>query len=200
MKEQIVIHEKDNVAVRLAPLEDVPAGHKVALCDIPAGGVVVKYGHPIGRATHPIRAGAWVHTHNLSTALRSDGAYEYHPIPCELPPREPAQFMGFVRPDGRVGVRNEVWILPTVGCVGRVAERLAQQARAYLHGSVTNVLAFPTPTAARSWAAIRRTPAGRWRRWPAIPTRAACWCWGWAARTAASRRSAVAWRMWTKAA
>ena len=187
MKEQIVIHEKDNVAVRLAPLGDVPAGHKVALCDIPAGGAVVKYGHPIGRATHPIRAGAWVHTHNLSTALRSDGAYEYHPIPCELPPREPAQFMGFVRPDGRVGVRNEVWILPTVGCVGRVAERLAQQARAYLHGSVTNVLAFPHPY-------------GCSPRWSTIPTRAACWCWDWAARTAASRRSAAAWRMWTKTA
>ncbi|MDY4518822.1 MAG: altronate dehydratase family protein [Candidatus Spyradocola sp.] len=145
MKEQIVIHEKDNVAVRLTPLGDIPAGHKVALCDIPAGGAVIKYGHPIGRATRPIRAGEWVHTHNLSTALRSDGAYEYHPIQCELPPREPAQFLGFVRPDGRVGVRNEVWILPTVGCVGRVAERLAQQARGLLHGSATNVLAFPHP-------------------------------------------------------
>lgn len=145
MKEQIIIHEKDNVAVRLVPQGDIPAGHKVALHDIPAGGAVIKYGHPIGRATRPIRAGEWVHTHNLSTALRSDGAYEYHPVPCELPPRAPAQFQGFARPDGRVGVRNEVWILPTVGCVGRVAERLAQQARGLLHGSVTNVLAFPHP-------------------------------------------------------
>lgn len=145
MREQIVIHERDNVAVRLTPLRDIPAGHKVALTDIPEGDAVIKYGHPIGRATRNIRTGEWVHTHNLSTALRSDGIYEYHPIPCALPSRQTAQFMGFIRPDGRVGVRNEIWILPTVGCVGRVAERLAQQARAYLHGSVSNVLAFPHP-------------------------------------------------------
>lgn len=94
MREQIVIHERDNVAVRLTPLRDIPAGHKVALTDIPEGGAVIKYGHPIGRATRNIRMGEWVHTHNLSTALRSDEIYEYHPIPCALPSRQTAQFMG----------------------------------------------------------------------------------------------------------
>lgn len=145
MREQIVIHEKDNVAVRLLPLGDIPAGHKIARCPIAAGEAVIKYGHRIGYAKCDIAAGEWVHTHNLETSLQEEESYVYRPVDCALEEVPQRTFSGFVRADGRVGVRNEIWILPTVGCVSRVAEKLAQQASAYLHGSVNAVLAFPHP-------------------------------------------------------
>ena len=86
-----------------------------------------------------------MHTHNLRSALRVHEEYVYHPAECALPGRAPRTFRGFVRADGRVGIRNEIWILPTVGCVGKAAQSLARQTREYLHGSVTDVLAFEHP-------------------------------------------------------
>ena len=86
-----------------------------------------------------------MHTHNLRSALRVHEEYVYHPAECALPGRAPRTFWGFVRADGRVGIRNEIWILPTVGCVGKAAQSLARQTREYLHGSVTDVLAFEHP-------------------------------------------------------
>ena len=145
MKEKLKIHPRDNVAVCLKAQGEIPAGHKMALCDIPEGGEVIKYGCRIGLARCNIHKGEWVHTHNLRSALRVHEEYVYHPAECALPGRAPRTFRGFVRADGRVGIRNEIWILPTVGCVGKVAQSLTQQAREYLHGSVTDVLAFEHP-------------------------------------------------------
>lgn len=143
MSRLIRINPRDNVAVALEPLksgesalgvtlrEDIPAGHKFALCDIAENENVVKYGFPIGHATQPIPAGSWVHTHNVKTNLSGLLEYSYHPHPCAMPVDRKATFEGYVREDGRVGIRNEVWIVNTVGCVNGTAktlERMAQEA------------------------------------------------------------------------
>ena len=133
--------------------EEIPAGHKMAVCDIPAGGEVIKYGYRIGNAKEDIPAGAWIHTHNVGTALGDLLEYSYEPVEdaeagsamTENPGVEDVTFMGFNRPDGKVGVRNEIWIIPTVGCVNNVATAIARQANAYVRGSVEEVIAFPHP-------------------------------------------------------
>ena len=142
-------------------LEEIPAGHKMAICDIPPGGEVIKYGYRIGNAKEEIKAGAWIHTHNLKTALGDLLEYSYEPVTGEkdFPAQGKAAglengeaqkdahmtFMGFKRPDGKVGVRNEIWVIPTVGCVNNVAQAIAKQANAFLKGSVEEVIAFPHP-------------------------------------------------------
>lgn len=125
--------------------EEIPAGHKMAVCDIPAGGEVIKYGYRIGNAKEEIPAGAWIHTHNVGTALGDLLEYSYEPVTVEENVTEDATFMGFNRPDGKVGVRNEIWIIPTVGCVNNVATAIARQAGTFVKGSVEDVIAFPHP-------------------------------------------------------
>ncbi|MBR7033852.1 MAG: altronate dehydratase [Clostridia bacterium] len=151
------INEKDNVAVALSPLkageerlgvvlkDDIKRGHKFALRAIAEGENVIKYGSPIGRATAPIAPGEWIHTHNVKTNL--DGVLEYEYEPAAIPPVEGrrATFRGFRRKDGRVGVRNEVWIIPTVGCVNEVAEAVAAKAQGFIRGSLGAVCAFTHP-------------------------------------------------------
>jgi len=138
--------------------ESIPAGHKVALCDIPAGADVLKYGQPIGRAAKAIRRGEWVHSHNLVTKLETGAAYTYQPIlPAEDPhsPKGRTQgsplqedilyFSGYERGDGRAGVRNEIWVLPTVGCVNKTAERLCAEANRLYGGGCDGFFAYPHP-------------------------------------------------------
>ena len=142
MSGYIRIHPDDNVAVALEKLnkgqeilgvtlrEDIPAGHKFALEDIGQGRNIVKYAFPIGHATCDIPAGSWVHTHNVKTNLSGMLEYAYHPHPCALPRDREATFMGYRRSSGKVGIRNEVWIINTVGCVNatsKTLERLAQE-------------------------------------------------------------------------
>ncbi len=161
MQKALRITSRDNVAVALAPLKagetvqvdgaqvtlttDVPAGHKFALRDIAAGEPVVKYGFPIGEATCAIPAGSHVHVHNVHTLLSGELSYTHHPHVSELAPQEPATFMGYPRRDGRVGVRNELWIIPTVGCVNDVARALERRAQALVGDGVEGVHAFPHP-------------------------------------------------------
>ncbi len=116
------IHKLDNVDIHL---DD---GHKYALRDIRAGEAIIKYGYPIGRATVDIPAGAHVHSHNLATALAGEIAYEYAPQLTPLAPiATDAVFMGYRRENGDVGIRNDVWIVNTVGCVNEIARRLANK-------------------------------------------------------------------------
>lgn len=138
----LVINPSDSVAVAIErikegealevgassiiALEDVERGHKIAIKDIKKGENVIKYGFPIGHATKDIRAGEWVHTHNLKTNLGEILEYEYHPQKIESRyERCDRTFMGYRRKDGKVGVRNEIWIIPTVSCVNRNAELIA---------------------------------------------------------------------------
>ena len=124
MKKDEVV-EVGNIVVKLK--EDVPAGHKILLKDTPAGKDILKYGYPIGHAAIDLEAGQWVNEHNLKTNLKGTLSYEYHPVNEELSiPLEDKTFKGFVRKNGEVGIRNEVWIVPTVGCVNGIAERLAE--------------------------------------------------------------------------
>lgn len=156
------IHATDDVAVAVGPIsagtdldvagqhvvaaEDIPAGHKIALHDIAEGESVAKYGFPIGRATQNIAAGAWIHSHNLATRLSGAVDYQYNPAPpgkSEAPVMP--TFMGYKRQDGRVGTRNEVWIVNTVGCVNHAAERIAKLAGDKFGGKVDGVYAFSHP-------------------------------------------------------
>ena len=132
-------------AGEVTPLVDIPMGHKVALRDIKKDEPVIKYGFPIGSATEDIPRGGHVHSHNLHTLLSGAHDYEYHPTHPKLEAREPVTFMGYPRKVGRPGIRNELWIIPTVGCVNDIAKALAEKAQKFVGGSIEGVYAFPHP-------------------------------------------------------
>lgn len=118
--------ELDGKSITL--LQDTPAGHKVAINDIAAGENVIKYGYPIGHALKDLKAGEWVNEDNLKTNLSGVLEYTYSPVDEKLTiPVENRTFKGYVRKNGEVGVRNEIWIVPTVGCVNGIAEKLAER-------------------------------------------------------------------------
>ncbi len=161
MQDIIKIHQNDNVAVALKPVakgtilsvggtevttaEDIPQGHKFAIKPIQAGEAVVKYGFRIGNAKEDISVGAWIHTHNVKTALGDLLEYSYNPVGTKLKETEHVTFDGYKRPNGKVGVRNEVWIIPTVGCVNDIAKALERQAKFLAVGSVENIISFTHP-------------------------------------------------------
>lgn len=115
------INEKDNVSVNLE------TGHKIALCDIEAGTDIIKYGYPIGVASDNIKEGEWVHSHNMKTKLGDILSYEYDPDFTELSPEEPFVINAFIRENGDIGIRNDIWIIPTVGCVNSTAKKLSEK-------------------------------------------------------------------------
>ena len=140
------INPADSVVVCLAPKklgdvievdgkqitvnQDTPAGHKILIVDVHQGENIIKYGYPIGHARQDLKAGDWVNENNLKTNLSGTLEYTYQPVDEPLTIKnENRTFMGYVRKNGDVGVRNEIWIVPTVGCVNGIAERLAQQLR-----------------------------------------------------------------------
>ena len=142
MEKQIKIHENDNVAVMLSGELN---GHKVALRDIKKGENIIKYGFPIGHATEDIKKGEHVHTHNVKTNLSGILEYKYEPNLKEKTEGKKAEFMGFVRKDGSVGIRNEIWIVNTVGCINRTAERLARLANEKFAGKTDGIFTFVHP-------------------------------------------------------
>ena len=127
---QLKIHPLDNVAV------DIETGHKEALVDIPEGANVVKYGFPIGHATKAIKKGERVHTDNLKTNLGEKLTYTYEPVSYELPKVPEYTINAYVRENGEIGIRNDIWIINTVGCVNKIAEKLS---------SLTGALCFTHP-------------------------------------------------------
>ena len=137
----VIINEKDNVGVALDGMENIPAGHKYALRDIATGEYVVKYGEIIGRATAEIKKGEWVHTHNVKSHLDENVAYRYE-FNAEKFPKTKATFKGFKREKGRAGIRNEIYIIPTVGCVNNVCMRLAKEAQKLVTGSIDGIYAL----------------------------------------------------------
>lgn len=125
----MIISELDNVEVLLQEENGIPAGHKRALHDIAEGENIIKYGNPIGHATRPISKGEWVNEHNVATNLTGVEGYTYTPkvdksISSESDPHESVCFVGYPRKKG-TGIRNDIWIIPTVGCVASLAQRLA---------------------------------------------------------------------------
>ena len=157
MPDFVKIHPLDNVAVALhavpagtvfagiAAQTDIPQGHKMALCPIGEGENVCKYGFAIGHATQTVQPGQWVHTHNMATNLSGEEEYTYQPELTWPEPAAPATFRGFRRKDGKVGIRNEIWILPTVGCVNDVAKALVKENQHLVAGSVEGLYAFTHP-------------------------------------------------------
>ena len=161
MKSFIKINPSDNVAVALVPLskgtviklddttltltEDIMQGHKFSLNNLKPGDSIIKYGNPIGHATAEIPAGSWIHTHNLKTGLGDLLTYTYNKNVSDLPHKEPKFFQGYRRKDGRVGVRNEIWIIPTVGCVNNVVTAIERNSQKYITDQIDSICAFPHP-------------------------------------------------------
>ena len=157
MPDFIHIHPKDNVVVALKAVpagtafegvvatSDIPQGHKMALRPIADGDQVIKYGFSIGHAVCPIAPGQWVHTHNMKTNLSGELEYTYNPNIHAPAPLPCGTFQGYRRLDGKVGIRNEIWIIPTVGCVNDVAKALVRQNQDLVTGSIDGLYAFPHP-------------------------------------------------------
>lgn len=161
MEKFIQIAKHDNVIVALSPivkgtvlsvngreiqvLEEIPQGHKMAVEDIPKNGQIIKYGFPIGHAIEGITAGCWVHTQNMATNLSGEIEYTYVPKIKETERREPKYFQGYQRLNGRVGVRNEIWIIPTVGCVNDIAKKMVQDNQDLVKGSIDGLYTFTHP-------------------------------------------------------
>jgi len=147
MKEFLQINPADTVAVALQEMPGIPAGHKFALRDIAEGEDVIKYGNPIGHATRAIRKGELVDHHNIATNL--SGTLDYsglRPDPSPVGEGRPqalksnfpplpdrgggrASFLGYPRPDGQVGIRNDIWVIPTVGCVNGICRQIVEKAK-----------------------------------------------------------------------
>ena len=114
--------------------QDIPAGHKVLIKDVKKGEDIIKYGYPIGHACEDLKAGEWVNENNLKTNLSGTLKYTYNPVNEELSiKKENRTFKGYVRKNGDVGVRNEIWVVPTVGCVNGIAERLVKELKRETH-------------------------------------------------------------------
>ena len=156
------VHPSDDVAVAVDPLEPgdvigvsgapvivrevVPAGHKAALHSMRAGDVVHKYGWAIGTLTADVDAGGWIHSHNLKTQLEGTLEYVYEPL-ARAAAAAPSDrtWQGYRRADGRVGTRNEIWVINTVGCVNWAAEKIARSANEKFAGVIDGVHAFAHP-------------------------------------------------------
>lgn len=157
MNKLFKINDKDNVAVALEELkkgeiidnikllDDIPFGHKVLLNDLKSGDNIIRYGNPIGHLTIDCKKGEHIHEHNLKTNL-SDiieykycGENEYQPKKCDV------TFKGYLRQDGRAATRNEIWIIPTVGCVNNTAKRLEKIGQDIIGDGCDGVFAYTHP-------------------------------------------------------
>ncbi len=119
------IHPLDNVEINLEN------GHKYALFSISKGENIIKYGNPIGHATEDIKKGDHIHSHNLKTNLSGEIEYSYQPKWNPVNPKEAKTFLGYLRENGEAGIRNEIWIINTVGCVNKTAKILAEKTGAF---------------------------------------------------------------------
>lgn len=123
--EYVLISDKDNVKVCL------DNGHKYAVTDIKTGEQIIKYGFPIGIACEDIKSGEQVHSHNLKTSLAGTLEYTYSPVENEIKNTLPSMINAYVRKNGDIGIRNDIWIIPTVGCVNSIAKSIADKTGAF---------------------------------------------------------------------
>ena len=155
------INPADNVAVAILPLkagetitvdgqnitlnEDIPPGHKFALKDLDEGENVIKYGYPIGHTRKAQKQGDWMNENNIKTNLSGLLEYTYNPVDASLNIADrKLTFKGYRRKNGDVGVRNEIWIIPTVGCVNGIANQLAENLRKETgNRGVDDIMAYP---------------------------------------------------------
>lgn len=163
IRSYIQVHRNDNVAVALKDLstgstvsinnnqivlnEDIGRGHKIALTSLKKGQEVFKYGYSIGSTLCDISAGDWIHTHNLKTLLSDDDTFAYQPSGHELaiPLEDIPTFMGYPRANGLVGIRNELWIINSVGCVNHLAQSLVRRCKSEYSDKADDFLAVTHP-------------------------------------------------------
>ncbi len=131
--------------IRIKAAEDIPQGHKVAIKAIPENDQVIKYGYSIGHATKNIEIGQWVHEHNMRTNLKGEVEYSYHPNVPEMKKTAPDTISAYVRKDGKIGVRNEIWIIPTVGCVNDIAKKMVSDNQDLVKGTIDGLYTFTHP-------------------------------------------------------
>ena len=157
----IKIHQNDTVAVAIEELksgqivvqgnetitliDNIPSGHKFALKDINAGENIIKYAYPIGRAKCDIKKGEYIHTHNVKSNLSDIISYKYKPNYCEIEKKAPKTFMGYKRVDGNVGIRNEIWIIPTVGCVNSIVREIENRSKAFVTENIDGIYSYNHP-------------------------------------------------------
>ena len=155
------IHPADSVAVAVEPLkkgetvtveekeicllDDIPAGHKFALKEISQGENIFKYAYPIGHAKTDIKSGEHIHTHNTKSNLSDLLAYAYTPDFHQTEKVPSKTFMGYRRADGKVGIRNEIWIVPTVGCVNSIVREIENEAQPFKTENIDGIYAFNHP-------------------------------------------------------
>lgn len=147
MKNLMHLNKYDNVVVALHPIPkgetvsegdlsvivnmDIPQGHKIALVDLKKDENVIKYGAPIGHVIEEVKRGDWLHTHNVKTNLNDELEYSYQPdLRPIVYPKDTRTFKGYKRADGKVGIRNDLFIVPTVGCVNGIAELIVKEFKA----------------------------------------------------------------------
>ncbi|MCT6857171.1 MAG: altronate dehydratase family protein [Bombilactobacillus mellis] len=165
MNQFIILNPKDSVGVALQDLsagipivlddgtsftlqEDIKRGHKFALKNIATDEDVIKYGFAIGHATQSINQGAWLHTHNVKTNLSGELTYTYNPVKFENKvAKDSRTFMGYKRPNGKVGIRNDLYIIPTVGCINPLLDIIVEQFKALYpdNGSFDNIVVLKHP-------------------------------------------------------
>lgn len=157
----IQINPSDNVAVALTDItsgevisldnttvtatENIARGHKIALQDINDGSNIIKYGNVIAHAKKDIKKGGWIHTHNAATTLSDEGDYEYNHKIFDLPKVTNRTFKGYRRPNGKAAIRNEIWIIPTVGCVNSIATELVNKNQHLVKDNIDGLYTFPHP-------------------------------------------------------
>ena len=150
MKRFVKINSADNVIIALTDLtqgsilnfdsqtlellEDIPKGHKIAITDIAENSNIIKYGMPVGHASSEIQAGRWVHSHNITTNLKDLDKYtytqEFHECKIDIPEKKVNIYK---RENGDLGIRNELWIIPTVGCVNGIAQNIVKEFISEIH-------------------------------------------------------------------
>lgn len=142
MKNVVTINPKDNVCVTLTGSGNVPAGHKIATSRIEKGERVIKYGEPIGVATKTIEKGEWVHTHNVKSALDESTSLAFDCPKYPVNPSGEGTFLGYERKSGEAGIRNDIFIIPTVGCVNGVCRKIAAMSQRFVRGSINGIFAL----------------------------------------------------------
>jgi altronate hydrolase len=176
MSDTVVLNPNDEVAIALRPVtagetvsytrggkeasvtvqSDIPRGHKILIRPVQAGEHVHKFGYSIGVAKEAIVPGSWVHTHNLKTGLSGILNYEYNPVsPALIQPLGKHTFQGYIRENGDAGIRNDIWIINTVGCINKTCEMLAKLAtKQFESRGIDGVYHFPHPFGCSNWAMI----------------------------------------------
>jgi len=167
MSSWVKLHEKDHVIIALQSFskgdvvgvdgteltlsDDVPKGHKILLRAVAEGDDILKFGYSIGKAKMNLEPGCWIHTHNMGTGLKGILDYKYEPTDAvantaaKVSPDAARTFQGFVRENGEVGIRNEIWIINTVGCINKTCEAVARRAQAMYGSRVDGVYHFAHP-------------------------------------------------------